>query len=472
MKSSVDKRSAAAERQVALAAVGRALMGGTKAMREAGKTYLPQFEAESETAYQARLKSSWLFNGYRKTVMDNTGRVFDKPVEIKQGPNELSDWAENIDLAGRDLSMFARDVFESAMAGSGIAYVMVDAPRREGPVTRAQAEAENLRPYMSLLTCEEILGWKTAQVGNATVLSQLRIMESVSEEKEGDEFAEESIPQIRVLDRLDNGVRTRLYRKDKNEWKQVSEDEGGDFINTDIQEITVAPLYLNRCGFFKGEPLLDDLADVNVAHWQSQSDQRNILHYARTPILFGAGFSDDADVVIASSSMVKSDDPTAKLEWVEHSGQAIGAGRQDLKDLEFQMEALGLQLLVQKTGQQSATGEVLDAKKETSTLSMSADALKDCLEQAFSFMAMYGGLDGDIEVDVNKEFGVSMMTPQEFAGILAAVANGTLSRETALLEMSRRGMIAPDIDPEEEAERIAAQPPELTGNPLDLGVDD
>ena len=167
------------------------------------------------------------------------------------------------------------------------------------------------------------------------------------------------------MDRTDAGVRTRLYRKDKSEWKQLSEGDGGDFINPDIEEITVAPLYLNRCGFFKGEPLLDDLADVNVAHWQSQSDQRNILHYARTPILFGAGMDDDEDIVVASSSMVKASDPQASLAWVEHSGQAIGAGRQDLKDLEFQMEALGLQLLVQKAGQQSVTGDVQDAKLVT-----------------------------------------------------------------------------------------------------------
>jgi hypothetical protein len=40
-----------------------------------------------------------------------------------------------------------------------------------------------------------------------------------------------------------------------------------------------------RCAFGDGEPPLLDLAYLNVKHWQSQSDQDNILHIARVPIL-------------------------------------------------------------------------------------------------------------------------------------------------------------------------------------------
>ena len=40
-------------------------------------------------------------------------------------------------------------------------------------------------------------------------------------------------------------------------------------------------------GFMTAHPPLMDLAWLNLAHWQSASDQRHILHVARVPILFG-----------------------------------------------------------------------------------------------------------------------------------------------------------------------------------------
>jgi len=189
---------------------------------------------------------------------------------------------------------------------------------------------------------------------------------------------------------------------------------------------------VNRTGFWLGEPLLDDLADINVAHWQSQSDQRNILHFARVPILVRTGVdSETAPLVIGSGTSMDLSDPAAKVFFAEHSGQAAGAGRQDLKDLEFQMETHGLQLLTARPGAQSATGEALDAAKETSQLAMIADSLQDALEEALAIMCEFGGLgEQSISVTVNKDFGVGMMTAQEMAVLLNAVQTGNLSRAT------------------------------------------
>lgn len=453
MTEAVAQRSAASATMLAAALKGRALMGGTTAMRAARTTYLPQFAKETNPAYDVRLKASWLFNGYRKTVKDMTGRVFSKPVEISEGDDRLKEWADNIDMQGRDLSTFARQVFEDALSGPGISYIMVDAPPRKGTVTQAQAQAENLRPYMVGLRVEDVLGWRAETIANVTTLTQIRIAEKISERDATDEFKEVSVDQIRVLDRTEAGVQTRLYRKSAKESKWTLYQEAT--VNTAIKEITVVPFYANRTGFFTGEPMLDDLADINIAHWQSQSDQRNILHYARVPILFLAGVDDKAAVTIGATEAVKASDPNAKLEWVEHSGAAIGAGRQDLKDLEFQMETFGLQLLTARTNAQTATGEALDANKETSQLAMTADALKDALEQALQWMGMYGGFDAPVEVEVNKDFGVSFMTAQEITAMLSAVKDGALSRESFLKELVRRGALRSDLDPDEEADRIA-----------------
>lgn len=448
MSNTVNQRSEASAAMVSAAAKGRTLMGGTRAMRAAKTSYLPQFDAETDAAYKARLDGSWLFNGYKKTVRDMTGRVFDKPVELgDDATDRIKGWVNDIDMQGRDLSAFARDVFERGF-DAGISYIMVDAPRRDKSVTQAQAEAQNLRPYLTHLKVEDVLGWKAESVDNVTLLTQLRISETYTVPDANDEFKEESKEQVRVLDlptdeegsRATN-VRVRIFREIEGSWAVYDE------YTTGAAEITVVPFYADRTGFFTGEPVLDDLADVNIAHWQSQSDQRNILHFARVPILFGAGQDEPEEGEerkISAGSMFSARDPNAKLNWVEHSGAAIASGRQDLKDLEFQMETFGLQLLAARA--QSATGEALDAAKETSQLSMMADSLQDALEQALLWMADYGGEAATPSAVVNKDFGVSMLTAQELTVMLTAVNTGNMPLRTFVEEMKRRGFIAGDTD--------------------------
>jgi hypothetical protein len=118
------------------------------------------------------------------------------------------------------------------------------------------------------------------------------------------------------------------------------------------------------------------------------------------------------------------------------------------------MEAFGLQLLTAKPAAQSATGEALDAAKETSTLSMTADELKDALELALGWMAELGALGVSPSANVNKDFGVTAMTAQDVSALLQSYRDGLLSRATVLEEFARRGFVRSDLDADEEAERI------------------
>ena len=463
MSKTVAKRSPEMAKMIEASAKGRALMGGTEAMREAGELYLPRFSQETDDNYKARLKASTLFNGVRKTVKDMTGRVFDKPVEITDGPQQIIDMAENIDMQGRDLSVFASEVFKDGFT-AGISYIMVDAPRRDGETTRGQAAAMGLRPSMTHLRVEDILGFKTKLYGNALDLSQLRIMETIKEDDPKDPFNQIDEKQVRVLDRIESGgVQVTIWRKGKDEtWFVIDE------YATEAEEITVISFYAQRTGFFTGEPVLEDLVDVNVSHWQSQSDQRNILHFARVPILFASGRDEDEPITISAGSAITSRNPDADMKWVEHSGKAIDAGRQDLKDLEFQMEALGLQLLINSV-QKSATEAANDNVKETSTLAMMADSMKDALEQALQWMAFYTGLgDVSITLNVNKEFGTTMLTAQEVTAMLGMVNAGLLSKATFLEELKRRGFVRPDLDTDAEIDALDAAAVTLQGEALPL----
>lgn len=440
------------------AEVIRTLMGGTRAMREASRKYLPQLAAEGARAYAARVEQSTLFNATRKTVRDMTGKVFAKPVVLGGDvPVQLRAFAENVDLTGRHLSIFARDVFFDALQ-TGIGYLLADMPPLsiDQPNTIAAEKAQNRRPYLVYIPLENVLGWKSTLQNGAEVLTQFRFKETVFEPN--GEWLEKTVTQVRVLS---PGAWEVWREASNNAWVKVAEGV------TSLDRIAITPVYLDRTGFMQAEPPLSELAELNVAHWQSSSDQRNILHVARVPILFGSGFSDESTIEVGANSMVRAQDPNANLRYVEHSGHAIGAGREDLKDLEFQMQTMGLQLLVPNPGQ-TATGEIRDDAKENSPLAAMASGLQDALEAAFGFMAAFIGLGNDAggSLTINTDFGVQAGAGADLQQLLDAVNSRQISRETFWSEWKRRGILSDSFDPAVEKDRLASAPPELDGAPL------
>jgi len=434
-------------------ALPRALSGGTLTMRAKGIEYLPQEMAESNKAYDIRLKRSFLFNGYGKTVRDMVGKVLGNPITFgDETPSEIADpadgWQLNIDLAGRDINSFARDVFTDAF--EGVSYILcdMDAPP-VGPLTRRDAAAMNRRPWLVHIKARQVLGWRSEPINGVQTLTQFRFLEEASE-PDGD-FAERTIKQVRVFTKTGNVVSFQLWRQAKTisaEWTVYEEG------TTTLSEIAVVAVYTNRTGFFIGLPPLSDLAEVNLAHWQSQSDQRNILHVARVPILFGTGFPDNGDPVeIGAARLLKVSDPAASLSYVEHSGGAIGSGRDDLKDLEFQMQVQGLELLTPRPGGQSATGAAIDHAKMNAPLSVMAQGLEDALENALQFMADYASLATGGSVEINKDFNIGLSSADANT-IIAMRTAGVISNATVIREMQRRQILRDDLDP--VAETLAA----------------
>ena len=423
-------------------------------MRDKGEMYLPKFPQETDDDYDARLASTWLFDGVGKTIEDLSGKVFETPVQLAETNTDLDMWAYNVDLQGRDLAQFARDVFDQAQA-SGISFIMVDAPAR-GELTRAQAQAGNFRPYFVNLSIEEIIGYKTMVIDNVPTLTQIRVMETVTEESD-DEFDPAVIEQVRVLTlpvedgRIVGTVNVRLYRKDGDEQWRIYEE-----FATGMPRIYVAACDLGRDGFMKAKPPHARLAEINLAHWRSQSDQANIMHHARAPMKYFHGYSrEDLEAFTEGAGYAfYSSNENAKIGVIEHSGAAIDAGRTELKDMEFQMQAMGLQLIISRTGSSTATGDMIDEQKVNSRLGMWADNLKDTLELAFSWMAEMAGISADIDVIINKDFAANALSHLDMDALNKMYLAEVISKRTYINEAKRRNLLSEEIDPDDESEMI------------------
>lgn len=468
MASKVSDKSSAISAMEADWAMIQALMGGTRAMRAAGEKLLPRFPNEEKDIYTARLAVSTLFPAYRRTISVMVGKPFGKPITLSEdvppqiaGTDQEEGWAADIDREGVNLHAFAAEMFGEALA-YGLAGILVEAPKATGGQTRAAEKATGMRPYWVRVKHGQILGWRDEVQNGRHVLTQLRLAETTVE-PDG-MWGEKTVERVRVL----TPGAWELYEKRAagvaggEEWIKVDEGVSG------LAEIPFVPLYGWREGFMRGSPPLLDLAFANVKHWQSQSDQDNILHVARVPILAIVGADDKTVVTVGAGSAINIPQG-GDAKFVEHSGAAIGAGLESLKALEEQMIQAGAELLTKRPGDRSATEAANDADANKSDLQRIVETFEDSLDQALYFTAQFAGLADGGHVELFKEFGVSIDAAASAQVLQAMRAAGDLSFETYFAELQRRGYIAPDVDAEAERERLLAELPD-DGDAGDLGA--
>lgn len=427
------------------------LLGGTKAMRAAGVKHLPKFPKEDEEAYKARLAQSTLLPATGQTVSSMTGRVFADPIIIGEDvPPAIAGLAEDIDLQGNNLQVWAADWFSRGLA-HGLVHALIEFPRVEGIKTQADERRLGVRPYVVTVSQKQVLGWKATR----GVLTQFRYMESVVEDD--GEFGERQVDQVRVLEPR----AWATYRKNAaGVW--LLHEQGASTLSV----IPLVTFYTKRAGYMQAVPPLLDLAYLNIKHWQSQSDQDNILHVARVPILFLAGWDDEKAVAWGAGTALRNDNVDAKASFVEHTGASIEAGRTSLQDLVEEMRMAGAKLLIKdKQAVKTAAQANEEAAHELSPLQRMAADFEDAIDQVLQLMAMWMGLGegGHVEVQGNFE---ADFAPEVSLPYLLSMANaGKISNETLFKESQRRGVISDEIEWDDEQERIANQGPDLSDLP-------
>ena len=429
-----------------------ALMGGTKTMRQAGKKYLPQMHSEPVDTYNARLAVATLFPAYARTIAVLAGKPFSKPVTIGGDvPTRILPWLEDADLQGRNLHSFASDIVTEALA-YGICGILVDYPPTVGVKTVADELVTGVRPYFVHVGHGSILGWKSDRVNGGTVMTQLRLLEMV--ELPDGEFGTSVIEQVRVLEPGTWATYRKAKPEDPDSWVLFAEG------TTTQKIIPFVPVYGKRLAYMLATPPMLELAYANVEHWQSKSDQQNILHVARVPMLF-TRMVDQTKIAVGAGSFISSDDEHADVKYVEHSGKAIEAGRMSILDLEDRMRQIGAELLVIKPGNITEVQTVSDNEQGMCDLQRIMQNAEDALDQALDLMAGWIGEPKGGHVTIYRDFGAATLAEASADLLFEMKSVGALSFETLLNELKRRGILSPDIDTQKEIRTaLAEKPPE------------
>jgi hypothetical protein len=461
------------------------LWEGTEAMRLAARRYLPQEPNEENESYIRRLHRTTLHNFYKRTIQSGVAKVFSKDPHLKDAtaPAEIQTFIADVDTQGRNLAQFGKDLLEDA-TNHGVGYLLVDyANVPQDFANLAEEQASGNRPYWVKIPAINVLDARSCKFATGERLGYFKFEEQVVEESSDSTTA--VFQQIRiykqdpakpaVLDAEGNvlveaqgetPVYFAVYRKEDTAGLQWKLQKSGTL---SVNAIPAVPAYTNKIGFMIGKPPLLDLAEINIEHWQAKSDYNNILHFATVPILFGSGIKPELDadgnkkeITIKANAMIATNDKEATLKYVEHSGDAIGAARQNIMDLEARMEKLGMVLTQQLTGGITATSTAISSAESNSLLKSYALNLQDSLNAALDFTAQYLKVASTAQVLINTEYAVDYTTDSTMADVLTAFDAGVIDKLTVIAEGKRRNVFDPaaNIVPP-AASQSAMKPPTL-----------
>jgi hypothetical protein len=418
----------------------RDLLGGTRGMRLARERYLPKFPREKPSEYQHRLDTSFLIDMLDATIDEMVAKPFSKAVSFK---GTVPEWVEelnkNVDGRGTTIHEYAKNLLTDA-ARWGKSHLAVDAVGMPAalPETPQVRDYEGVRPRMRLIPGPNVLHWRT----EAGVVYSARWYER---EVDGSAIIE----SMHVWD----GQTFKTYRRN---YTAARFEEAQDLQRPNLAgELTIVPFYTKKTGEFCSKPPFMDLAWVNVDHWQSYSDQRQILQTARVPMLFKKGFRaeeiDSGPQVIGSRRIHSTTEVNADMRYVEPSGTAMNEGREHLKMLADAAREKGSKPM-QERGPVTATGEVRADSKATCDLQAWCEALERVLRRAYEMCVLsvpsLEPLPEDFQVRIHTEFDLRDRSAQDLAGLRSDRARRDISREAYISEAKRRGLLPEDFDME------------------------
>ena len=398
-------------------------------MRRKHRRYLPQEPRELDDAYDNRLARSVCPPYYQRLERMLAGMLTRKPVRLIDIADVIREQLFDVDLQGNDLNVWTYETARK-MIRYGHVGVLVDAP----------ASGQNGRPYWVSYTPREILGWRTELQDGEEKFVQLRLLENVIE-PEG-LYGEKQIEQVRVL----TPGAFEVHRRDnKGEFKLF--DEG----KMSLSDIPFSVAYANRINVMESRPPMEDIAELNLKAYQTQSDLDNQLHISAVPMLAFFGFPQSAEEVSAGPGEAIAFPSEGRAEYIESKGTSYDAQFKRLEQIASQINELGLAaVLGQKLSAETAEAKRIDRSQGDSTMQVVAQQMQDMIDNSLLFHARYLGSNESGTSFVNRDFLAQRLDPQEIGSLLQLYTAGTITQKTLLDQLTEGEVLGDEFDVEEE----------------------
>jgi hypothetical protein len=429
---------------------------GQRAIHSNGTRYLPKLAGQSDEEYSAYKARAVYFNATGRTVEAMRGLVFRKTPTVTV-PKTMEPWLEDITLSGITMGGLARKTLEDVLkvGRHGLLVDYPPPPNTETPLTISQAQAQNMRPFISPYTAETILNWRNDRVGSKTMLVQVFLYETVKYEPDYSE-------QIRELSLMDGFYQQIIWRKDKNknewfEYERIVPTVNGDALNL-IPFWFVGP---EETDGSVCNPPIEDLAYINISHYMNSADIENGAHVSGLPTPYITGLDEKTSVNLGTGTVLIVPNENAKVGFLQ-----VETGFETLEKLmdrkEQQMAAIGARLIApEKKAAEAAETAGIRRSGENSVLADIAGAVEMPIRQALQFMAEWAGISGEVTFEFNKDFLPMQMDAQMLTALVAAWQSGAISEHTFFENMQAGEIIMESVTFDDEVDRKAESTPPL-----------
>jgi hypothetical protein len=400
---------------------------------EASDEYLPKDYLEEARSYEVRkTRAQSSFQNYYAHLRDLvTGTALRKGVSLPENiPSEWGNFFEDVDLEGHSLLSFTKEAFTAALDG-GVSAIWVEYPKLPLGLSASEERKLNPRPYLVLMSMDQVLECRydvlNAQVGAQNIFgafpTYLRVKTEVRRQSESNEFFEEVIPAVRVYDIVNYAdnvvsefsdipeaavigqrVRCRLYTK-TNAPGNVNKYTLDETSYLSIGFIPFVPVFGGKKeAYFRGRPLLFDIARLNLHHWSVSADLAETIHLTSSPILTGTGVRPDDEIAAGAGRALFSQNPDAKFNLMSASMEGASVTLENLRRIESSMERLAaVAMTTGKTQAESGFAKLLDRSQSDSQLAVLVQSLEDALNRALLYASAYRQIP-EVRITISKNF--------------------------------------------------------------------
>ena len=358
--------------------------------------YLRKYLAEEDDGYNEygkRLANTPLDNHCRSVIDTYTSFIWRETPQRQFGSlaenPALQMFLKDADLEGRSYDAVMREATTLANI-YGHVLLMLDKPASEAN-TLAEELAEGIRPYLVVITPDNILDWDWERKSNGRyVISYLKIKEYEDEEK--------------AIYRVWENDRVSVYEVDENEGEMSLIEQ----YENQMGHIPATFLYGQRSherGL--GISQIADIADVQKNIYNELSELEQVIRISNHPTLVmteGVDASAGAGAVIVIEDTDV--DPQLKPYMLQPSAQSIGSILQSIETKIGMIDRMANLSSMRSTSRATASGVSLKIERELLNVKLAqmADNLEICEEQLLGHFAHFYDLEFDGVIDYPDNF--------------------------------------------------------------------
>lgn len=340
----------------------RDIIEGEDKIKQEGLEYLPP------PSHAKQIYKSWdgYVNGVYEAYKDRTpfsnftaqikdclhGMLEYKGAEIEV-PNSIKNkkWLENIDLRGDSAAQFFSDIDDDVLV-TGFGGILIDIPNADPNISVDRAEKIGIRPYMTYYKAESIINWRYLPVNGVNKLVLVVLEEEVDNPNEN-EFGHTKIKQYRVLRLVGNVYYQALYQPTKSEEGEALAMVGKPKpIMINNETLDYIPFVMLPFSV-PVKPILYDIANLNIHHYQVSADYQNGAHLTSRPSLWFTGHEPELDeetgepipIEIGTDTVWQLPEKEAKVGVCTFSGEGIQHLEKSLDRLEAQIITLSSHII-------------------------------------------------------------------------------------------------------------------------------